>query len=107
MGLMDMSPSESPKKLHPWDETIRTVLFALLLAVMFRSFAYEPFHIPSGSMKSTLLVKDYIFVSKYAYGYSRYSFPLGMPLFSGRILENSPPRRGDVVVFRKPSNPRI
>lgn len=91
---------------HSWDETIRTVIIALLLAVTFRSCAYEPFHIPSGSMKSNLLVGDYLFVSKFSYGYSRYSFPFGFPLFEGRIFKTLP-KRGDVVVFRLPRNPRV
>ncbi|NBX03532.1 MAG: signal peptidase I, partial [Alphaproteobacteria bacterium] len=94
------------KKKSSWDETIRTIVYAILIAVVFRSFAFEPFHIPSGSMKSNLLVGDYLFVSKYSYGYSRYSFPLGLPLFKGRI-GGSEPKRGDVVVFRPPSQPRI
>ena len=58
-------------------------------------------------MKSNLLVGDYLFVSKYSYGYSRYSFPFGLPLFKGRILEMNKPQRGDVVVFRLPTNTRI
>ena len=66
-------------------------------------FLFEPFNIPSGSMKPTLLVGDYLFVSKFAYGYSRYSLPLGLPLFSGRIFERLP-QRGDVVVFKLPSD---
>lgn len=94
-------------KLHPWDEIIRTILVALLVAVCFRSIVFEPFYIPSGSMKSTLLIKDYIFVSKYTYGYSRYSFPFGLPIFEGRVLEFHQPQRGDVVVFREPANPQI
>jgi signal peptidase I len=94
------------EKNYPWNEHLRTILLAVLLAVIFRSCAYEPFHIPSGSMKSNLLVGDYLFVSKYSYGYSRYSFPFGLPLFTGRILEEKP-KRGDVIVFRLPSNPRI
>src|SRR5262249_39280675 len=65
------------------------------------TFAYEPFNIPSGSMKPTLLVGDYLFVSKLAYGYSRYSFPFGWPPFAGRIW-SSPVQRGDVVVFKHP-----
>ena len=89
-----------------WDETIRTVVFAVLIAVFFRSFAFEPFHIPSSSMKSNLLIGDYLFVSKYSYGYSRYSFPLGLPVFKGRIL-GSEPKRGDVLVFRPAAQPRI
>jgi signal peptidase I len=94
------------KQRKPWDETIRTLIFALVLALIFRSFAFEPFHIPSGSMKDTLLIGDYLFVSKYTYGYSRYSFPLGAPIMEGRMLANAP-QRGDVVVFRQPANPRI
>jgi len=103
---MTKQPIEIKKK-HPWDDTIRTLLLAFLLAIAFRSFAFEPFHIPSGSMKSTLLVGDYLFVSKYSYGYSRYSFPFGLPLFKGRVLEFQKPQRGDVVVFREPSHPRV
>lgn len=91
---------------NPWDETIRTLIFAILLAVCFRSFLFEPFHIPSGSMKSNLLVGDYLFVSKYTYGYSRYSFPFGAPIFKGRTY-GSDPKRGDVIVFRQPINPRV
>jgi signal peptidase I len=84
-------------------ETIKTVVYALLIAIGIRSFLFEPFHIPSGSMIPTLLVGDYLFVAKYVYGYSRYSFPFSPNLFSGRIL-GSDPQRGDVVVFRKPTD---
>lgn len=76
---------------------------AILLAMLFRSIAFEPFYIPSGSMKSTLLVGDYVFVSKYSYGYSRYSFPFGFPPFSGRIMDEAP-QRGDVIVFKLPAD---
>lgn len=103
-----MSNEESDKrKEHPWNDSIKTVILAVVLAVAVRSLAFEPFHIPSGSMKSNLLIGDYLFVSKYAYGYSRYSFPLGIPWFKGRILEKHGPERGDVVVFRYPPNPSI
>jgi signal peptidase I len=88
-------------------ETIKTIAVAVALAVIFRSFLFEPFHIPSGSMKDNLLVGDFIFVSKYSYGYSRYSFPLGLPLFEGRMGGNREPERGDIVVFRLPRNPHI
>jgi signal peptidase I len=87
-------------------ETIKTVVYAVLIALAIRTFAYEPFNIPSGSMVPTLLVGDYLFVSKVAYGYSRYSLPFGLPLFSGRIFFH-PPRRGDVAVFRLPTNPSV
>ena len=84
----------------------KTLAFALVIALTVRSFAYEPFHIPSGSMYPTLEVGDYIFVSKFSYGYSRYSFPFDLPPFSGRVLA-SEPERGDVVVFALPSDPEV
>jgi len=68
-----------------------------------RTFLFQPFNIPSGSMKATLLVGDYLFVSKYSYGYSHYSIPLSPPLFSGRVF-GSEPARGDIVVFRLPKD---
>src|SRR3546814_9973725 len=82
-------------------DTIRTVIYAVLIAVVVRAFAYEPFNIPSGSMIPTLLVGDYLFVSKFSYGYSRYSLPFGLPLFEGRIWAEEP-ERGDVIVFKLP-----
>ena len=84
-------------------ETIRVVIHALLIALVIRTFLFQPFNIPSGSMKATLLVGDYLFVSKYSYGYSHYSIPFSPPLFSGRIF-GSEPARGDVVVFRLPKD---
>ena len=85
-----------------WD-TIKTVVYAVLIALAIRTVAYEPFNIPSGSMKPTLLVGDYLFVSKYSYGYSRHSLPLSLPLIPGRIL-TSEPERGDVAVFKLPTD---
>ncbi|MGE3740624.1 MAG: signal peptidase I [Geminicoccaceae bacterium] len=84
-------------------ETLKTLVYAIAIALAVRTFLFEPFNIPSGSMKPTLLVGDYLFVSKFAYGYSRYSFPLGLGPFSGRIFERLP-ERGDVVVFKLPSD---
>ena len=84
-----------------WRETIKIVVHALILAMIVRIFFYQPFNIPSGSMKSTLLVGDYLFVSKLAYGYSRYSIPWGIIPFKGRIFA-SEPKRGDVAVFKLP-----
>ena len=84
-----------------WRETIKIVIHALILAMIVRVFFYQPFNIPSGSMKSTLLVGDYLFVSKMAYGYSRYSFPWGIIPFKGRVFGDEP-RRGDVAVFKLP-----
>jgi len=82
-------------------ETIRTVVYAVVIALFVRTVAYEPFNIPSASMVPTLLIGDYLFVSKFSYGYSRYSLPFGLPLLSGRLFF-SPPERGDVVVFKWP-----
>ena len=87
-------------------EFIKTIVIAGTLALGFRSLLFEPFNIPSGSMIPTLLVGDYLFVSKYSYGYSRYSFPFGMAPFDGRIFE-TPPERGDVAVFRQPQNESV
>ncbi|MGE0629169.1 MAG: signal peptidase I [Hyphomicrobiaceae bacterium] len=84
-----------------WWETVKIIIQALLLALVVRVFFYQPFNIPSGSMKETLLVGDYLFVSKLSYGYSRYSFPYGIIPFSGRIFA-AEPKRGDVVVFKLP-----
>jgi signal peptidase I len=84
-------------------ETARVIFHALIIALVIRTFLFQPFNIPSGSMMGTLLIGDYLFVSKYSYGYSKYSFPLSPPLFSGRIF-GSEPERGDVVVFRLPKD---
>ena len=84
-------------------ETIKTVVYALLIAGVFRTLLFQPFWIPSGSMKDTLLIGDFLFVNKMAYGYSQHSCPFSMCPFSGRIM-GSDPERGDVVVFRHPVN---
>ncbi len=94
------------KQKETWRDTFKTIGIAVLIALSFRSFLFEPFNIPSGSMIPTLLVGDYLFVSKYSYGYSRYSFPLGAIPFEGRIMGDEP-ARGDVVVFRPPSKPSV
>jgi signal peptidase I len=94
------------KTLRDYVETGKTVIYAVIIALIIRSVLFEPFRIPSGSMIPTLLVGDYLFVSKYSYGYSRYSFPGGYDLFSGRILGGEP-KRGDVAVFRQPPHPEI
>jgi signal peptidase I len=86
-------------------ETLRTLFYAILIALVVRTLFFEPFNIPSGSMKPTLLVGDYLFTSKYAYGYSKHSLPFSPPLFGGRVLEDLP-QRGDVVVFKLPSDGR-
>lgn len=84
-------------------ETVKTIVYALLIAGVFRTLFFQPFWIPSGSMKETLLIGDFLFVNKMAYGYSRYSCPFALCPFSGRILGDQP-ERGDVVVFRHPVN---
>jgi signal peptidase I len=83
-------------------EFIRLLIHAGIIALVIRTLLFQPFNIPSGSMKATLLVGDYLFVSKYSYGYSHYSLPLSPPLFSGRIGVFNKPERGDIVVFRLP-----
>ncbi len=84
-------------------ETGRVIFHALIIALVIRTFLFQPFNIPSGSMKETLLVGDYLFVSKYSYGYSHYSLPFSPPLFPGRVWA-AQPNRGDVVVFRLPKD---
>lgn len=84
-------------------EFFKTALIAVLLAVLIRTFLYEPFNIPSGSMKPTLEVGDYLFVYKPSYGYSRYSFPFGLAPLEGRVWA-AEPKRGDVIVFKLPSD---
>ena len=98
-----MSVTTTKGKEGGLGETVRVIVHALLIALVIRTFLFQPFNIPSGSMKETLLVGDYLFVSKYSYGYSYYSFPFSPPLFSGRIF-GSEPSRGDIVVFRLPKD---
>ena len=86
-------------------ETARTLVYAVAIALAVRTLLYEPFNIPSGSMKPTLLVGDYLFVSKFAYGYSQHSLPFSLPLIEGRIFADLP-ERGDVAVFKLPSDNR-
>ena len=85
---------------------LKALLWALLIAGVIRTFAIEPFKIPSGSMKPNLLVGDFLFVSKWNYGYSRYSFPFGLAPFSGKIFEKNP-ERGDIIVFKLPGQENI
>jgi signal peptidase I len=98
-------PAKQKTDGDSWIETVKTIVYALLIALVIRTFLFQPFNIPSGSMKATLLVGDYLFVSKYSYGFSKYSLPLSPPLFSGRIPGDWLPQRGDVVVFRLPKDP--
>jgi signal peptidase I len=95
--------SGTKRKEGGFAETVRVIFHALIIALVIRTFLFQPFNIPSGSMKETLLVGDYLFVSKYSYGYSHYSLPFSPPLFSGRIFASAP-ARGDIVVFRLPKD---
>ncbi|MEO0729701.1 MAG: signal peptidase I [Pseudomonadota bacterium] len=97
---LESSGSKKFKDSALW-ETFKIIIQALILAMVVRIFFYQPFNIPSGSMKSTLLVGDYLFVSKLSYGYSKYSFPIDLGLFDGRVFEGKP-ERGDVAVFKLP-----
>ncbi len=85
---------------------IKALFWALLIAGIIRTFLIEPFKIPSGSMKPNLLVGDFLFVSKWDYGYSRYSFPFGLAPFSGKVFEKEP-QRGDIIVFKLPGQENI
>lgn len=87
-------------------EIIKTIVYALLIALVLRVLLFQPFTIPSGSMIPNLLVGDYIIVSKYSYGYSRHSIPFSPKIFSGRIFE-SQPKRGDVAVFKFPPENKV
>jgi signal peptidase I len=82
-------------------EIVKTVVYALLIALVLRVLFFQPFTIPSASMEPNLYQGDYIIVSKYSYGYSRHSIPFSPPIFSGRIFERAP-QRGDIVVFKLP-----
>ena len=86
-------------------ENTKTLFYALIIAVIIRSFLIQPFYIPSSSMEPNLLVGDRIFVTKYTYGYSKHSVPFSPPIFKGRIMSNNP-KRGDVVVFKTPADNR-
>ena len=97
---------KTEKKAGTFGETVSVIAQALLLALVIRSVFFQPFSIPSGSMRPTLLEGDYLFVTKWAYGYSRHSLPFSPNLFSGRIW-GSDPERGDVAVFKFPPNPTV
>ncbi len=86
-------------------DNIKTLFYALIIAIIIRSLLIQPFYIPSSSMEPNLLVGDRIFVTKYSYGYSKHSFPFSPPIFKGRLIYNEP-QRGDVVVFKTPADNR-
>ena len=86
-------------------DNIKTLFYALIIALFIRSFFIQPFYIPSSSMEPNLLVGDRLFVTKFSYGYSKHSFPFSPPIFKGRIFQ-SKPKRGDVIVFKTPADNR-
>ena len=86
-------------------DNLKTLFYALIIAVIIRSLLLQPFYIPSSSMEPTLLVGDRLFVSKYSYGYSKHSFPFSPPIFNNRVFF-SEPKRGDVIVFKTPVDNR-
>jgi len=103
---VDANKKAFPEKEEGAGDFFKTAILAILLALFIRTFFYEPFNIPSGSMLPTLQIGDYLFVSKPSYGYSRYSFPFGLASFKGRMFETAP-QRGDIIVFKLPSNPSV
>ncbi|MEC8666181.1 MAG: signal peptidase I [Pseudomonadota bacterium] len=116
VDMKDQTENSAPEKEHEapltareeWAEFLKTAVVAIILALIIRTFFLEPFNIPSSSMKPTLLVGDYLFVSKPAYGYSKHSFPFSFAPIEGRIWAGGrEPKRGDVIVFKLPSNPSI
>src|SRR3984957_17186556 len=105
--MADTKTSSKPQAQgESWTELAKTVIYAGLIAVVIRTFLFQPFNIPSASMEATLLVGDYLFVEKFSYGYSKYTFPFGSSLFGeterGRLPDIGP-SRGDVIVFKMPN----
>ena len=93
------------KKNNSFFSNVKSIGLAIFIALIIRSFFAEPFNIPSGSMKPNLLVGDFIFVSKWSYGYSKHSLPFSIPLIPSKIFSNIP-ERGDIVIFKTPENNR-
>lgn len=113
-AITDQQEQEQQRREPPmtareeWAEFFKTAMIAVVLALIIRTFLFEPFNIPSGSMKPTLEVGDYLFVYKPAYGFSRYSFPFGLAPIEERIWSGgNKPERGDVIVFKLPTNTSI
>lgn len=98
-----MSPQQPQKDEGTFAGTLRAIVPALIIALVIRTLLFQLVSIPSGSMKPTLLIGDYLVVSKFSYGYSHYSLPFGPPLFSGRVFPGLP-KRGDIIVFRSPTD---
>ena len=97
--------TKDEKKKESTGEQIRSIILAILIALLIRSFLFQPFVIPSGSMKPNLLIGDFLFVTKYSYGFTKHSLPFSIPVIPGKILDNNKPKIGEVVVFRGPFDP--
>ncbi len=100
------APDEKGGAANEMVEIVKTIAYALLIALVLRVLLFQPYTIPSASMEPNLFEGDYIIVSKYSYGYSKHSIPFSPPLFNGRIF-NHAPRRGDIIVFKLPREPSI
>ncbi|HRW29499.1 MAG TPA: signal peptidase I, partial [Emcibacteraceae bacterium] len=100
----DLAKSVLLKEDESWTDFFKTIFYAFLIAISFRTFVLQPFSIPSESMLKNLMVGDFLMVSKFSYGYSKHSLPWSLPLIPGRIFA-SDVERGDVVVFRLPRDP--
>ena len=105
MKAREKPQSEKTEMKNALRENVKTFIWAAIIAVLIRSLLFQPFNIPSSSMKPTLLIGDFLFVTKFSYGYSRHSFPFSPNLFSGRVVADVP-ERGDVVVFKLPVDNR-
>src|SRR3954451_5630803 len=100
-NVQSVQSSEKSGAANEFVEIVKTIVYALLIALFLRVIFFQPYTIPSASMEPNLYEGDYIIVSKWTYGYSKHSIPFSPPLFSGRILEK-PAHRGDIVVFKLP-----
>ena len=107
MSTTETQAKPKEKKEESIGDLAKTAFLAILLAMVIRTFLFEPFNIPSGSMVPNLLVGDYLFVSKYSYGYSKHSFPFSAGGFEGRVANEHLPQRGDIAVFKLPTNTSI
>lgn len=103
--MSETKTKNEDKKVNALAENVKSFFYALIIALIIRTLMFQPFSIPSGSMLPTLLIGDYLFVSKTAYGYSRHSIPFSPPLFKGRIFADQI-ERGDVAVFKLPRDGR-
>ena len=103
----DAAPEAPPHStVQEWWEMGKSVVIALAIALVIRTILFQPFTIPSGSMEPTVMPGDYVIIDKYAYGYSKYSLPIALPLFHGRLFDHTP-KRGDIIVFKLPRDPHI